>query len=71
MRSVITHETHACMWNGCVAPLVLTALLLIIGPMKIKGEKYRLLVPHPAQKRHWGDGILTLADGNNLSANSI
>lgn len=22
MRSVITHEIHACMWNGCVTPLV-------------------------------------------------
>ena len=55
MRLAITHEIHACMWNGCVAPLVRSGRApqpaLIIGPMKIKGEKkYRPLAPRPAGK---------------------
>lgn len=63
MRLAITHEIHACMWNGCVAPLVRSGHALqpalIIGPMKIKGEKNIACSPLVLLGRRISDSLPT------------
>lgn len=46
MRLVITHEIHACMWNGCVAPLAHIGRLTVVDNWPYRNQRVEILPVH-------------------------